>query len=109
MWVYLNHAFLSIVAHRDDGDVLLVRARRAGDIERVFPTAEVKETPAADYRFRAALPRPVVADALAGAVAEIGYPNFKASVAERDRHNAYLGCWAVMSGWQEAAADAPAP
>jgi len=104
MWIYLNDAFLSIVAHRDDPGILLVRARRQGDIERAFPAAAVKVTGAADYRFRAELPRQDVADALAAAVAGIGYPNFKASVAERDRHQAYLRCWAAMSDWQEAAA-----
>ena len=36
MWVFLSDAFLSIVAHRDDPDALLVRARRQGDIECVF-------------------------------------------------------------------------
>lgn len=37
MWICLNDAFLSIVAHRDKPGVLLVRARRPGDIERTFP------------------------------------------------------------------------
>jgi hypothetical protein len=101
MWVYLNDAFLSIVAHRDNAEVLLVRARRQGDIERAFPTAIVKETPTADYRFRTELPRQVVAETLAKRVSGIDYPNFKSSVAEGERHDAYLGCWAVMSEWQE--------
>jgi hypothetical protein len=108
MWIYLNDAFLSVVAHRDDDGVLLVRGRRQGDIERVFPEAAVQETPAADYRFRAALPRRRVVDALAGAVAAIDYPNFKASVAERARHKAYLDCWAAMSAWQESTVELPA-
>ena len=68
MWIYLNDAFLSVVAHRDDDAVLLVRGRRPGDIERVFPEAAVQETPAADYRFRAALPRRRVVEVLAGVV-----------------------------------------
>ena len=37
MWIFLSDSFLSIVAHRDKPGVLLVRARRAGDIEAVFP------------------------------------------------------------------------
>ena len=102
MWVFLNDSFLSIVAHRDDPDALLVRARRPGDIEQVFPEALVSETPAADYRFRTTLPRGAVADTLAAAVARIDYPNFKASVAEPDRHDAYLGCWGILRRWQDA-------
>jgi hypothetical protein len=101
MWIFLSDSYLSIVAHRETPDALLVRARRSGDIERVFPGAEVTETAAADYRHRATLPRQTVADALAATVAGIDYPNFKASVAEPDRHDAYLDCWGILRDWQE--------
>jgi hypothetical protein len=37
MGIFLNDAFLSIVDKDGDGTTLLVRARRKGDIERVFP------------------------------------------------------------------------
>ena len=39
MWIFQNDSFLSIVAHRDKPGMLLVRARKAGDIEAVFPEA----------------------------------------------------------------------
>lgn len=55
---------LSIVEHRDDASLLMVRARIAEDIERVFPTAVVTETPDADYRFWATIARKNVAAAL---------------------------------------------
>lgn len=84
-----------------DGTTLLVRARRRGDLERVFPEAEVKETPRNDYRFRARLPRERVAQALAEAARGITYPNFKATVHERGRHDAYLDTWSVLHAWQE--------
>jgi len=48
MWVVLNDAFLSVVADRDDPNRLLVRARFHNDIARVFPNAEVTETPHAE-------------------------------------------------------------
>ena len=41
MWLCLNDAFLSIVALPGHPDELLVRARIAGDIERLFPAAQV--------------------------------------------------------------------
>jgi hypothetical protein len=75
---------------------LLVRARVAGDIERVFPDAVVTMTPDADYRFRAVLPRKIVAAVLAEQVASISYPNFKSSIKEADRHNACMDVWSVM-------------
>ena len=45
---------------------------------------------------------------MAGAVAAIDDPNFKASVAERARHKAYLDCWTATGAWQESAVDVPA-
>lgn len=52
MWISLSDSFLSIVALEGpaaDPAQLLVRARVAGDIERVFPTAMVTHTPKHDY------------------------------------------------------------
>jgi hypothetical protein len=100
MWIFLNNAFLSIVDKGGDGTTLLVRARRSGDIERTFPEAKVERTPANDYRFRARLGREVVAAALAEAVRAITYSNFKGSVRELDRHDAYMGVWEVMHHYQ---------
>jgi hypothetical protein len=101
MWIHLSDAFLSVVAHRHDPDMLLVRGRVQGDIERVFPDAVVTTTPDADYRFRAVLPRGVVAGALAGSVLTIEYDNFKNSVTEHDRHDAYFQSWHAMHHLQQ--------
>ena len=65
MWIYLKDAFSSAVVDRDDPKRLLVRGRFPGDIERVLSKAEVIETPRADYRFRASVPRATVAEMLA--------------------------------------------
>jgi hypothetical protein len=53
MWFCFSDAFLSIVAHKNNAELLLVRARRPGDIENVFPEASVIKTPGYDYLFRA--------------------------------------------------------
>lgn len=100
MWIFLNNAFLSIVEKGGKGTTLLVRARQKGDIERVFPKAEVIESPRNDYRFRAQVDREEVALAVAEAVRRIDYPNFKATVKEPDRHDAYLDVWDVMNRYQ---------
>lgn len=100
MWIFTPDAFLSVVANRDDEATLLVRARAAGDIERVFPDAAVAETPEADYRFRAAVPRGHVGRVLALMAEEVGYDNFKKEVAEHDRHDAYLRVWSAMHAFQ---------
>jgi hypothetical protein len=93
MWVCLNNSFLSIVSKECGPDELLVRARRPGDIEAVFPGAKVKKSTNTDYAFRAVLPRNVVAEAISAEVTSIEYDNFKNSVRDDDLHNAYSAFW----------------
>lgn len=100
MWIFLNNAFLSIVDKGSTGSTLLVRARRQGDIEQIVPEAQVRETPQNDYRFRAHIEREQIALAMAEAVRTITYPNFKSSIQENNRHDAYLGVWRVMHNYQ---------
>jgi hypothetical protein len=103
MWLSLSDSFLSIVALAGptaNPRQLLIRARVAGDIERVFPEATVAHTPQADYACRTTLPRTRVATALAAAVQAIAYPNFKNSVSDQARHDAYLTCWEAMHDLQ---------
>lgn len=105
MWIFMNDAFLSIVAHREKAHTMLVRARIEGDIERVFPDAKVKRTENADYLFRAEINTVDVLVAISNEVASIDYDNFKASIPHDDdeRHWAYLEVWKTMhrcqNGW----------
>lgn len=108
MWICLNDAFLSIVDEKAAAtrrtnpdqaldDVLLVRARIKGDIERVFgPDARVQRTPDRDYLYRAHIPREQVAHAMMAEVFQLDYGNFKDSVREDDRHSAYAAIWGIM-------------
>ena len=101
MWIFLNDAFVSIVAHKDDPDKVVVRARVRGDIENVFGDVEVIETDNSDYRFRAFLPREMVANVVWNSLMDVDYTNFKDSVKENRRHDAYLGVWDVMRRLQD--------
>lgn len=100
MWLCFNRSFLSIVEKDCHPHELLVRARRPGDIERIFPKAKVTESTNTDYRYRAKVPRAAIADALAKEVERISYSNFKDSVADKPLHDAYMGVWTVMSRMQ---------
>jgi hypothetical protein len=99
MWVFLNDAFVSAVEHRDDKNLLMVRARFEGDLQRVFPRRadQVLRTPNADYLFRVVVTKQEFADVMFDeASAGIDYGNFKGSVKTMPRHDVYLDVWHVM-------------
>ena len=100
MWIFFNNAFLSIVDKDGDGNTLLVRARHAGDIERIFPEAIAKTGGGTDYRYRAQIDRERVASVIADAVRSIDYGNFKNTVHETKRHDAYMDVWSAMYSYQ---------
>lgn len=103
MWIFLSDAFLSVVAERDNptGPRLLVRARRQGEFERVFPEAETFRVAGADYAFRAWLPRQRVAKVMQQQVEAIRYPNLKSSIRDHAYHDAPLAAWSAMHRYQE--------
>lgn len=102
MWVMLSDSFLSIVKKDCKPGELLVRARRKGDIERVFGRrVKVTEYDKSDYRFRAVVPRGAVVAAMTCEITNINYPNFKNSVKDDDLHTAYMRVWAAMADTQD--------
>lgn len=101
MWIFLSDSFLSIIAHHHKPDVLIVRGRAQGDVERVFPDARVTHTPERDYPYRAEIAREQVASAIARKIQDIQYTNFKDSVSEHDRHDVYFQVWESMVGFQQ--------
>jgi hypothetical protein len=101
MWIFAKDAFLSIVAHDAEDGLLRVRARFEGDIERLFPEADVAENVDEDYRFVTSVPRQRVAEVLALQIQHLEYTSFKDAVAEPDRHRCYLGAWHVLSEEQK--------
>lgn len=100
MWLFLSDAMLSIVQKPDDKNTLTVRARSKGEIESVFPDAKVIVGAGTDYRFRAKVAREIVAKAMYDQVMNLNYGNFKSSVKNRKRHDAYMGVWDVMYQYQ---------
>lgn len=105
MWIFFPNAMLSIVAHRDKPDTLMVRARFAGDIERVFPRAQVCRTPSADYLYRAEVSRIEATARIGEALASMTYTNVKGAIAVGDgwRYSAMHDVWDVMHRAQLAA------
>ena len=101
MWIQFNNAFLSIVENRENTTELLVRARVKGDIEKVFPEADVFEDNNADYKYRAFISKVIVAEKIMLKVTEINYDNFKNSVKEIERKKVYGNIWAELRKFQK--------
>lgn len=100
MWIVLNDAFLSVVKTRRP-DMVLVRARQEADLRNVFPNAKIAATPERDYQFRCTVSRRAMKKALAAEVDRIDYDNFKNSVDDDARHDAYSAIWTTMMRWSQ--------
>lgn len=99
----LNDAFISLVEYEcnpPQPDKLLCRARIQGDIEKVFPDAQVYHTPGADYSFRAVVTRTEAGAAMVARIDGIDYRNFKNSVRDNARHDVYEDCWRILHAYQ---------
>lgn len=96
MWIFLTNSFISVVQKPGDTDLLTVRARIKGDIEAVFPDAKVEVGKGTDYKFRAKIPRVVVAKVLHDQAMGVTYSNFKGAVKDHKHHDAYMKVWSAM-------------
>jgi hypothetical protein len=105
MWLFTTSGFYSIVEKPWDraAGTLTVRARVAADLDRLRSGAlpalgPTVQDPTADYRFRAQAPREAVARAVAQAVTDLDYDNFKSAVGKAQGHaraHIYHDVWAA--------------
>lgn len=110
MWIFTNFGFVSAVAHRDNKDTLLVRAREPGVLEMLARRHNVKtkvvKTKNADYLYRAEFKKNVFSAIIADEVMRITYGNFKNSFRAAKQkntyisHNALMDVWSIMHGLQ---------
>ena len=100
MWIHTDTAFVSIVAHRDRPECLLVRSRTRRDLEAFgVPEPEVWADFDADYLWRAVMPREWVAARIAEHTASMSYTNVKAAVQAQvgvERARALMDVWHDM-------------
>ena len=101
MWIAMTDTFVSAVQDRNDPSRLVVRARKAEHLERLFPDREVTITPEADYVARVLVPRDEFVKVMARRIEEIGYDNFKASVDDERLHDLYADFWSLHRRYQE--------
>lgn len=109
MWLISEDGFVSVVAHNDRPDHLLVRARAKGDLENVcrvageegvdgFDPVGIFSLDSADYRWRLEVRRDAFADLASALVGRIDYGNFKDRVKQRDpvRADLYMDVWSDL-------------
>ncbi|MDR9497813.1 MAG: hypothetical protein RI556_01450 [Hydrogenovibrio sp.] len=106
MWIFTRDGFLSAVAHRDQPDHLMVRARERSHLQSMIDFAKsyepivVSNTPSADYHWRCVVSKRTFAAFMAEQIQGIDYDNFKGSLADADYHDACLGVWQTMHDFQ---------
>lgn len=105
MWIFMPDAFVSIAEHAEDSRLLMIRARILGDIERVFPEAQVMETPLEDYRYRAALSRERVAHVFAHRLQHMTYQSVSGSIEDPERWTTYISVLTAMQEEQQRRVD----
>jgi hypothetical protein len=96
MWVFLPDAFISVVEHESEPRLVCVRARIRGDLERLFPEADIAETIDRDYRFATSLPKERVAQVISLRISKMTYQNFFDAIPDEDRKQAYIQVWGAM-------------
>jgi len=101
MWIALTEGWLSIVAHRNKPDHLLVRARNPKHIRRTFGEQVMYTDADADYPFRADVPREDVARFLVRRLEHMAYDNFKNTIDDDRYHDAAVDVWRAMYRYGE--------
>lgn len=114
MWLFTRYGFFSVVQHKNNPDLVIVRARERRDIKWLenfinearadIPShlmATVQETANSDYRFRIVATREEYQDLLKHLGDELDYTNFKDTVhGDPVRDNAYTEVWQTMRNFQ---------
>jgi hypothetical protein len=109
MWIFSKFGFFSIVQDFQAPDILHVRARVAGDLERAFSACGIRAlvtvNPDADYRYRSQVSRDDFLKLLAYLGENLNYPNFKSEIAkdptQLDRLPAYHEVWHTLQAIQK--------
>ena len=107
MWIMTTRGFYSAVQHRDDPELIMLRARCQKDLlalKELLPELEPYSVPGSDYAWRAVISQKNWQKALVQLAAEIDYPNFKDAVKDQLHKQAYMNVWAdllVLQQWPD--------
>jgi hypothetical protein len=111
MWLFTETGFVSAVQHRDEPDLLVVRARDRISLEGILDYADTEITTNAhsDYPYRVIVHKADLTRWVSDAIKFLDYPNFKSQVAvtRGKKFARTLGSvWATMLDAEDAEAHA---
>lgn len=111
MWLFTETGFVSAVQHRDNPDLLVVRARDRISLEPLSESAEAEITTNAfsDYPYRVIIHKAEFTSWVDDQIKFLEYPNFKSQVAiTRGKKFAHMlgSVWATMLGAEDEEAHA---
>jgi hypothetical protein len=108
MWIFSRRGFYSVVEHKDNPNLILVRARREQDLVNLVQKYElpyqITEHPDYDYRWRLVIDRLTWRELAFELMVEIDYPNFKSKLAQTDQLDKLpmlLGFWEELVDYQK--------
>lgn len=101
MWIFTANGFASIVKSENSPQFLLVRSRFEGHIETLFPTVHVTEAHAADYPFRALVPKTIVVQKLQELATSIDYGNFNDVVKDSHYRDACMEVSSILKMYED--------
>ena len=105
MWLFTKQGFFSAVQNWNDANLIHVRARFQGDLERLCEkygvTPKVESLPNTDYPYRMDFDRKTWSEIVRSEAEAIDYENFKDAAHDgTDRDFAYMDVWAAMRSYQ---------
>ncbi len=105
MWLFTSEGFVSVVAHNEKPDTLLVRARDEGSLLSLVEAtgATLRHTPSNDYPYRLEALREAFSAWVADQITELDYTNYKAHMgsARPEFGDALHDVWAAMHAVEE--------
>lgn len=101
MWIFTKNGFVSCVQHRENTDVIIVRARKREHLASFVGdqlAANIFTLEFSDYQYRIELPRATLQQLVAAQIDQLDYPNFKNSIGydEMDYQRACGATWEVF-------------
>lgn len=95
-----NNGFMSAVQHRENPDMLVVRARRREVLELYFPGTEVIVSDQSDYRYRVFVEKQELGVLMMTMALNITYTNFKQSTTDPELSSLYGKIWSLHQAYQ---------